>query len=59
MLKVHEKFHCREIWIRLSEIMQVYRVADDYTVIVFKNGERTYLTESVEEILAAMNSEVK
>ena len=59
MFKVHEKFNGREVWVRLSEIMQVYRTDDDdYTVLMFINGEHLYVTESVEEILAAINSEV-
>ena len=58
MFKVHEKFIERTVWIRVSEIMKVYSVDDDYTVILYKNGEHTYATESVEEILEAINSEV-
>lgn len=59
MFKVHARFSDREEWIRSSEIMKVYRTDDeDYTVIVFINGEHLYVTESVEEILAAINSEV-
>ena len=59
MFKVHEKFNGREVWVRLSEIMQVYRTDDDdYTVLMFINGEHLYVTESVEAILAAINSEV-
>lgn len=58
MFKVHEKFKDRELWIRLSEIMTVYRMdGDDYTTIMFQNGVHFYVTESVEEILAAINSE--
>ena len=55
MFKVHEKFKDREVWVRLSEIMQVYRVDDDYTVIMFQNGVHLNVTESVEEILAAID----
>lgn len=56
MFKVHEKFNGREVWVRLSEIMQVYRTDDDdYTVLMFINGEYLYVTESVEEILAAID----
>ena len=51
MFKVHEKFIERTVWIRVSEILTVYRVDDDYTVIKFKNSEYLYVTESVEEIL--------
>lgn len=59
MFKVQEKYNDRETWIRLSEIMTVYRMdGDDYTVIIFKHGVHFYVTESVEEILAAINSEV-
>lgn len=59
MFKVRLKFASHNIWIRLSEILKVYRMeGDDYTVIVYKNGEHTYVTESVEEILEAINSEV-
>lgn len=59
MFKVHEKFLCRDVWIRVSEILQVYRVEDDdYTGIVFRKGGFVYVTESVEEILEAINSEV-
>lgn len=55
MFKVHEKFIERTVWIRVSEILTVYRVDDDYTVIKFKNSEHLYVTESVEEILAAID----
>lgn len=55
MFKVHEKFIERTVWIRVSEILTVYRVDDDYTVIKFKNIEHLYVTESVEEILAAID----
>ena len=56
MFKVHEKFNGREVWVRLSEIMQVYRTDDDdYTVLMFINGEYLYVTESVEDILAAID----
>lgn len=59
MFKVHEKFKDRELWIRLSEIMQIYDMgSDDCRLIMFINGEHLYVTESVEEILAAINSEV-
>ena len=58
MFKVREKFNDREVWVRLSEIMQVYRTDDDdYTVIKFKNGEHLYVTESVEDVL--MNIHLK
>lgn len=58
MFKVHEKFRDRKLWIRLSEIMTVYRIDDDdYTTIMFQNGVHFYVTESVEEILEAINSE--
>lgn len=55
MFKVHEKFIERTVWIRVSEILTVYRVDDDYTVIKFKNGEHLYVTETVEEMLAAID----
>lgn len=55
MFKVHEKFIERTVWIRVSEILTVYRVDDDYTVIKFKNIEHLYVTETVEEILAAID----
>ena len=57
MFKVFEKFRDRYMWIRLSEIVQVYRMDDDdnYTVIVFKHGGFIYVDESVEEILAAID----
>lgn len=59
MFKVHKRFSDIEVWVRLSEIMQVYRTGDDdYTVLMFINGEYLYVTESVEEILDAINSEV-
>lgn len=59
MFKVHLKFASHNIWIRLSEILKVYRMEDDdYTVISFKNSDFLYVTESVEEILEAINSEV-
>lgn len=46
------------MWIRLSEILKVYRMdTEDYTVISFKNAVHVYVTESVEEILEAINSE--
>lgn len=57
MFKVHEKFIVRTVWIRVSEILTVYRVDDDYTVIKFKNGEHLYVTESVEDVL--MNIHLK
>lgn len=57
MFKVHEKFIERTMWIRVSEILTVYRVDDDYTVIKFKNGEHLYVTESVEDVL--MNIHLK
>lgn len=57
MFKVHEKFNERTMWIRISEILTVYRVDDDYTVIKFKNGEHLYVTESVEDVL--MNIHLK
>lgn len=56
MFKVHEKFIVRTVWIRVNEILTVYRVDDDYTVIKFKNGEHLYVTESVEEILMAIQT---
>lgn len=55
MFKVHEKFIERTVWIRVSEILTVYRVDDDYTVIKFKNIEHLYVTETVEEILEAID----
>jgi hypothetical protein len=56
---MHEKFRDREMWIRVREIMTVYRMdGDDYTTIMFQNGVHFYVTESVEEILEAINSEV-
>lgn len=59
MFKVREKFQCRNVWIRVSEIMKVYKVENgDYTAIMFRNGDYLCVTESVEEILAAINSEV-
>lgn len=59
MFKVHEKFRGRELWIRLSEIVTVYRTDnDDYTVLMFQNDVYYYVTESVEEILDAIKSEV-
>ena len=59
MFKVHLKFASHNMWIRLSEILKVYRMdTEDYTVISFKNCVHVYVTESVEEILAAINSEV-
>lgn len=59
MFKVHEKFKDRELWIRLSEIMQICNISnDDCRLIMFINGEHLYVTESVEEILDAINSEV-
>ena len=46
MFKVHERFNDREVWVRLSEIMQVYRTDDDdYTVLMFINWEYLYVTE--------------
>lgn len=55
MFKVHEKFHCRDVWIRVNEVWQVYRVkGNDYTVIMFKNGEYIYVDESVDDILEAI-----
>ena len=58
MFKVHEKFKDREVWVRLREIMQVYPMEDgDYTVIMFKNGVFIYVSESVEEVLEAINIE--
>lgn len=58
MFKVHEKFQCRAVWIRVSEILQVFRSEDDdYTVIMFKNGVFIYVSESAEEILEAINIE--
>lgn len=57
MFEVHEKFIERTVWIRVREILTVYRVDDDYTVIKFKNSEHLYVTESVEEILEAINIE--
>lgn len=56
MFKVHEKFIERTVWIRVSEILTVYRVDDDYTVIKFKNSEHLYVTETVEEILMAIQT---
>lgn len=57
MFKVHEKFKGRELWIRLSEIATVYRTDDDdYTVIMFQNGVHLNVTESVEEILMAIQT---
>ena len=60
MFKVHEKFRDRELWIRLSEIMTVYRMdGNDCTTIMFQNGVHFYVTESVEDILEAINIEWK
>ena len=59
MFEVHLKFASHNMWIRLSEILKVYRMDDDdCTVISFKNCVHVYVTESVEEILEAINSEV-
>lgn len=60
MFKVHERYqNNRIVWIRLSEIMQIYDMgSDDCRLIMFINGEYLYVTESVEEILEAINSEV-
>lgn len=57
MFKVHERFNDREVWVRLSEIMQVYRTDDDdYTVLMFINGEYLYVTESVDKIMMAIQT---
>lgn len=58
MFKVHEKFKDRELWIRLSEIQIVYRMSDDCTVIMLKDEVYFHVTDSLEDILAAINSEV-
>lgn len=56
MFKVREKFQCRNVWIRVSEIVKVYKVENgDYTAIMFRNGDYLCVTESVEEILAAID----
>lgn len=58
MFKVHERFSDRKLWIRLSEIVTVYRTDDDdYTVLMLQNGVHFNVTESVEEILEAINIE--
>lgn len=58
MFKVREKFQCRNVWIRVSEIMKVYKVENgDYTAIMFRNGDYLCVTESVEVILEAINIE--
>lgn len=54
MLKVHEKFRDRDVWIRLSEIQTVYRMDDDCTVIMLKDGVYYHVTDSLEEILEAI-----
>lgn len=55
MFKVHLKFASHNMWIRLSEILKVYRLEnDDFTVISFKNCVHVYVTESVEEIVEAI-----
>ena len=57
MFKVYEKFQCRDVWIRVSEIMTVYKVENgDYTAIMFRNGDYLCVTESVEEILMAIQT---
>ena len=57
MFKVHEKFRGREVWIRLSDITSVYRTDnDDCTVLMFQNEAYYYVTESVEEILMAIQT---
>ena len=58
MFKVHEKFKDRELWIRLSEIQIVYRMSDDCTVIMLKDEVYFHVTDSLEDILAAIKSEV-
>lgn len=60
MFNVHERYYNdRSVWIRLSEIMQIYDMgSDDCRLIMFINGEHLYVTETVEEILEAINSEV-
>lgn len=59
MFKVHERFKDRKVWIRLSEIMQIYDMSnDECRLIMFINGEHLYVTESVKEILEAIYSEV-
>nr|DAR73624.1 MAG TPA: Flagellar and Swarming motility protein [Caudoviricetes sp.] len=60
MFKVHERYqNNRIVWIRLSEIMQIYDMgSDDCRLIMFINGEHLYVTESVKEILEAIYSEV-
>ena len=56
MFKVYEKFQCRDVWIRVSEIMKVYKVENgDYTAIMFRNGDYLCVTETVEEILEAID----
>ena len=59
MFKVHEKFKDRELWIRLSEIQIVYRMSDDCTVIMLKDEVYFHVTDSLEDILAAIKSEVQ
>lgn len=55
MFEVHLKFASHNMWIRLSEILKVYRMdTEDYTVISFKNAVHVYVTETVEEILEAI-----
>ena len=58
MFKVHEKFKDRELWIRLSEIQIVYRMSDDCTVIMLKDEVYFHVTDSLEDILEAIKSEV-
>lgn len=58
MFKVHEKFKDRELWIRLSEIQIVYRMSDDCTVIMLKDEVYFHVTDSLEDILEAIRSEV-
>lgn len=58
MFKVHERFKDRKVWIRLSEIMQIYDMSnDECRLIMFINGEHLYVTESVEDVL--MNIHLK
>ena len=60
MFKVHEKYqNNRIVWIRLSEIMQIYDMgSDDCRLIMFINGEHLYVTESVDEIVKAIHLSV-
>lgn len=55
MLKIYEKFNCKEAWIKIDGIWKVYASEEEkVTIIEAQNGTCIHAIGNVEEILNAI-----